>query len=491
MVSLVSLNDYLGETNLYDKKEKLERNKVKSWLKSVSAFSNSNGGKIILGVTEDSKIKGLCDFKSDSEFISETIKTRIDPVAEFDMEIKEFNEGTIIILSIFEGRNSPYYFIESGSRIAYKRVGNQSVIATSVDLLNLTLKGQKLTYDSLLSNKHIDNVSFNELKTEYNSRSNSKFEEKDLNSFGLVDDNGRVTIAGTLFADGYQVYQSRVFCTRWNGLTKTHGLMEALDDKEYEGNLLYLLKVSLDFVKRNNKKMWRKDFINRIEYFDYPIRAVQEAIVNALVHRDYTIIGSEVHIDIYDDRIEIVSPGGMYDGTFIQDRDIFNISSVRRNPIIADLFGRMNLMERRGSGLKKIVEVYEVEENYKEKLAPKFRSTESAFFTVLKNLNYEGINKGINEGQSVGQSGTQSGTQNGTQNGTRSGTQKENIWIRRYRILKIIEENPKITTQELAKLISTSLRTIKRDLSKLTEKGYIKFEGGSKEGKWIITFEKQ
>ena len=224
------LKDYLGETNLYDKKEKIERNKVKSWLKSVSAFSNNNGGKILFGITEDNEIKGLDDFKGDSEFISETIKTRIDPIPEFDMEIKEFSEGTIIILSIFQGRNTPYYFIESGSRTAYKRVGNQSVIATSVDLLNLTLKGQKQTYDSLLSDKHVDNVTFKELRIEYNKRSGSNFEEKDLNSFGLVNENGVLTIAGALFADGYQVYQSRVFCTRWNGLTKAHGLMEALDD---------------------------------------------------------------------------------------------------------------------------------------------------------------------------------------------------------------------------------------------------------------------
>ncbi|MGI6392373.1 MAG: ATP-binding protein [Candidatus Izemoplasmatales bacterium] len=466
----MSTEIYVGETNLYDKKEKLERNKVKSWLKSVSAFSNSNGGKILFGVTEDNEIKGLDNFKKDSEFISETIKSRIDPIPEFDMEIKEFNEGTIIILSIFEGRNTPYYFIESGSRTAYKRVGNQSVTATSVDLLNLTLKGQKQTYDSLLSDKHIDNVTFKELRIEYNNRSGSNFEEKDLNSFGLVNENGVLTIAGALFADGYQVYQSRVFCTRWNGLTKTHGLLEALDDQEYEGNLLYLLKASLDFVKRNNRKMWKKGPVYRVEYPDYPERAVQEAIVNALVHRDYTIIGSEVHIDIYDDRIEIVSPGGMYDGTFIQDRDIFNISSVRRNPVIADLFARMNLMERRGSGLKKIVEAYEFEEKYNEELIPEFRSTESAFFTVLKNLNYEGINVGQNVGESVGQ----------------NVGQKLSPKQRRKNIIELIKEEPTITAKNISDIFNLNQRTIERDLAKLTEDGYIKYEGSSKDGKWVV-----
>lgn len=188
---------------------------------------------------------------------------------------------------------------------------------------------------------------------EYRNRVGKPFEESDLKSFGLVDEEGILTIAGALFADGHQVYQSRVFCTRWNGLDKTHGLMEALDDKEFEGNLLYLLNASLDFVKKNSKKMWKKGPVYRIEYPEYPERAVQEAIVNALIHRDYTVFGSEVHIDIYDDRLEVYSPGGMYDGTFIQDLDPFDIASSRRNPVIADLFARMNLMEKTWLRFKK------------------------------------------------------------------------------------------------------------------------------------------
>ena len=382
------LKDYLGETNLYDKKEKLEVNKPKSWLKSVSAFANGSGGEIIFGIREDNEIVGIEDYQKDSENISEIIKTKMDSVPEFDMIIKEIEGNVILILSVYQGKHTPYFVIDSGSRTAYKRVGNQSVPATRIDLFNMSLKGQRVTYDTLESDKKIEDVTFRELSIEYKKRTLTEFEEKDLNSFGLVNEEGHLTIAGSLFADGYQVYQSRVFCTRWNGLDKANGLMDALDDEEFEGNIIYLLKASMDFVKRNTKKMWKKGPVYRIEYPEYPERAVQEGIVNALIHRDYSVIGSEVHLDIYDDRLEIYSPGGMYDGSFAQNIDPYNISSKRRNPVLADLFSRMELMERRGSGLRKIIEAYKFEENYKEELKPKFRSTESSFFTILRNLNY-------------------------------------------------------------------------------------------------------
>ncbi|MBS6611575.1 MAG: putative DNA binding domain-containing protein, partial [Peptoniphilus harei] len=290
----MNLKDYLGETNLYDKKEKLERNKPKSWLKSVSAFANGRGGKLIFGVKEDNTILGLSDYQEVSENISEIIKTKMDPNPEFDMEIKEIEGKVILILSVFAGKNTPYFVVDGGSRTAYKRVGNQSVPASRIDLFNLSLKGEHISYDSLQSKKRLEDVSFKELRIEYKKRTGKDFEEKDLKSFGLLNDEENLTIAGALFADNYQVYQSRVFCTRWNGLTKANGRMDALDDIEFEGNIIYLLKASLDFVKRNSKKMWKKGPVYRIEYPEYPERAVQEALVNALIHRDYSVVGSEV-----------------------------------------------------------------------------------------------------------------------------------------------------------------------------------------------------
>lgn len=110
--------------------------------------------------------------------------------------------------------------------------------------------------------------------------------------------------------------------------------------------------------------------------------------MNALIHRDYIVAGSEVHIDMYDDRLEIQSPGGMFEGKPIQECDINAIGSVRRNPVIADLFHRMKYMERRGSGLKKILSETAKLPGYSKDLKPEFFSTPSDFRVVLKNINY-------------------------------------------------------------------------------------------------------
>ena len=436
----------------------------------MSAFANGRGGKLIFGVKEDNTILGLSDYQEVSENISEIIKIKMDPNPEFDMEIKELNGKVILILSVFAGKNTPYFVVDGGSRTAYKRVGNQSVPASRIDLFNLSLKEEHISYDSLQSKKKIEDVSFKELKIEYKERTGKDFEEKDLKSFGLINDEGNLTIAGALFADNYQVYQSRVFCTRWNGLTKANGRIDALDDIEFEGNIIYLLKASLDFVKRNSKKMWKKGPVYRIEYPEYPERAVQEALVNALIHRDYSIIGSEVHVDIYDDRLEIYSPGGMYDGTFIQDINPLDVSSSRRNPIIADVFARMDLMERRGSGLRKIIEAYEAEENYNEELKPEFKSTESSFTTILKNLNYD----------------TKNVTQNVTQSEGQNDGRKLKPSDRRDKILEIIKNNPKITAYDLSKQFNVTDRTIKRDLKVLKDEKIIEYVGSAKNGYWKV-----
>ena len=385
----MDLSKYIGEGTLYDKKEKLEINKPKSWLKTVSAFANGLGGTLIFGISDKDEIIGLDNYKKDSENISEIIKTKIEPLPKVTLKHYLIEDKNIIILFVHSGKETPYYFTEGGHQTAYIRLGNESIPAKNNDLINLILKGKNRSYDSLETNIKKDNVSFTKLKSLYYLKTGNEFTDSDLESFGLVNKDSFLTNAGALLADEPIIKHSRIFCTRWNGLDMTSGIEEALNDSEFEGSILLLLQNAENFIKVNTKKKWKKGNESRIEMPDYPERAIQEVLVNAIIHRDYAVIGSEIHIDIYDDRIEIYSPGGMFDGSFIQEQNIMEISSLRRNPIIADLFNRVHLMERRGSGLKKIISSYQNAINYTREKEVEFKSTQKDFKVILKNLNYK------------------------------------------------------------------------------------------------------
>ncbi len=286
------------------------------------------------------------------------------------------------------GAQTPYYYIGDGQMQAFVRVSNESVVASVAKHKELVLKGSHLSYDSQVSRWKFEDMAFTVLRATYFKRTNRSFEESDYESFGIINEKGELTNAGALLADYSPVRHSRLFCTRWNGVDKANGVMDALDDEEYSGSLVTLLQDGMNFVRRNSKKAWHKAPDNRLEY---PERAVEEGLVNALIHRSYLELGSEVHIDMYDDRLEIYSPGSLMDGGSIKDMDVMNMASRRRNPVLADVFNRLKYMERRGSGFKKIISAYKKHEGYKEGLDPAFSTPWNSFVLTLPKFNVDGI----------------------------------------------------------------------------------------------------
>ena len=366
----MKLSDFMGEATEYDKKEMLEERKPKSWLKSVSAFANGIGGALFFGVSNDEVLVGLDDAKGISEKISEAIKTKMDPAPQVILEIHAEDGKKFVVLRVPSGQETPYYYTGDGNRIAYVRIGNESVPASAVDLKRLVLRGSNTSFDSLSTRYSFESLAFTKLRSVYRMRTGTELTDSDFVSFDLVDENNMLTNAGVLLADESPMRHSRLFCTRWYGVDKASGIMEALDDKEYSGSLVSLLQNGTEFVKNNTKKRWKKTGNGRVEMPEYPEQAVHEVIVNALIHRDYMEIGSEIHIDIFDDRMEVYSPGGMFDGSIVQELDTDNVASKRRNPVIADIFSRMHFMERRGSGFKKIKADYRHAVNYRPEVEP-------------------------------------------------------------------------------------------------------------------------
>ena len=382
---MAALNQFLiAEATEYEFKSAVEVNKPRSWLKTVSAFANGVGGTIYFGVSDDGIPVGLEEPQQAAEKVSEFIKARIEPsISNVVLEPLRIDGKDILRVQINGGANTPYYYTSDGNKVAYYRIGNESAPAPTAVLNELLLKGLHQTFDALETKYCFSDYSYTLFEATYKQKTGSAVEKpRDYHSFGMLTSDNMLTFVGALFADQCPIYQSRAFCTRWNGLKKGGLYIDALDNDEFHGNAISLLTDALKFVRHNSSVKWKKTGTGRIEMPDYPSEAVHEAMVNALVHRDYLIRGSEIHVDMYDDRLEIVSPGGMPDGKRIQDLNIDDVSSIRRNPIICDIFSRLRLMERRGSGLRKIIDQYPMD------VEPSFRSTEQSFIVTLPNLNY-------------------------------------------------------------------------------------------------------
>ena len=193
---------------------------------------------------------------------------------------------------------------------------------------------------------------------------------------------------------------------------------------------------------------------------EYVERSYHEALINALAHRDYTINGSEIHIDIYDDRKELYSPGGMPDGSFIQDRDPLTIPSTRRKPILADVLNRLGYMERKGSGFEKILSGYEFQLNYDESKKPRFRSDRYQFTVVMPNLNYN-----------VPQDAPKDVPQDVPQDDLD------------MKILGLIRQNNKMSTEKMAHALNVNAKTIKRHIKAM---GNVQYIGHGYSGHWEI-----
>jgi len=457
----MELEKLISECTAYDFKLMFEEKKPKSWLKSVSAFANGLGGSLFFGIDNDGIVKGLDDVQYVCESISCKIRDYMDPLPDVEMIPQEINGHEILQLKVCAGSYTPYYYVGDGQRVAFIRIGDESLPATAEQMVRLVLKGSNKTYDSLHTDYKAEDYAFTILANTFKTRTSQEWNKKYLLSFGLVTNSGNLTNAGALFADDCPMWQSRLYCTRWDGKSKA----DAINDAEFTGNVLMLLREAMNFVKSNTKKGWEKLPNGRKNKPEYAERAVLEAMVNHFIHRDYTVMGGEVHLDIYEDRLTITSPGGMYNGMLIQDLDIADVSSERRNPILANVMAQLDYMEKRGSGLTRICNETQALDGYKDELKPVFKSTPTQFQTII----FASSDK-QNVGDFVGD------------------MSETKLTERQQKILNLIKESPTISAKQMSETLSVTTRTIERDLSMMKKAGVLKREGKDNDGVWIVQY---
>ncbi len=343
---------------------------------AVVAFANTNGGRLYIGVNDDGSVSGV----EDSDGIMLRVTNMIRDVIRPDVTIftnceTEIMEGKkVVVLTVQRGTARPYYIYGKGVRPegVYVRQGPSSVPASETAILNMIRETSGDCYEKARSlNQKLTFTS----AAAYFEKKKLKFGEAQMRTLDIISSDGTYSNLGMLLSDQcIHTVKMAVF----DGSTKS----VFRDRKELTGSLLEQLEEAYSYIDQFNRIRAEFHGLERLDNRDYPAEALREALLNAIVHRDYSINGPTL-ISIYDDRIEIVTIGGLTKG--ISFDDIMLGVSVLRNQHLANVFYRLKLIEAYGTGMLKINECYS---DYAVKA--KIEVSDNAFKITLPNTNYSG-----------------------------------------------------------------------------------------------------
>ena len=328
----------MRETNDLEFKESI----TKTFLKTVSAFANYGTGRIVFGVDDSGATIGLSDPTADALRIENMINDSLDPVPHFSLDIDE-NDRTVL-LTVEEGKSKPYLY----SKKAYRRADSATVEVDRTEFGRLVLTGRNLTFDEIASSR--TDLTFSLLSQRLMEHLGlTAFDENSLRTLGLLNADGTYTKAAEIFSDR-------------NGLAGIDivkfgdNISELLDRKTVAGeSILEQYDAALEMYERYcTYETVSQAARKRVERA--PFEAFREAVANALVHRTWDA-AANVTISIHSNRVVIVSPGGLPSGVAAEDYLGGGIS-IPRNPIVANIFFRLDYIEQFGTGIARINEAY-------------------------------------------------------------------------------------------------------------------------------------
>lgn len=351
----------------------LKRQVIDDIRKTVIAFANSGGGTIYIGVNDDGKVVGVKDIGDEMLRLSNMIRDAIKPdVTMFVsyMQEKE-NDKDIIKITVQKGTECPYYLQNKGLRPegVFVRQGASSVPATGSAIRRMILETDGDSYEKRRSLNQ--ELTFDAATEEFKVRG-VPFGGNHLKTLHLINEDGIYTNLGLLFSDQ---------CTHTIKAAVFEGEGKAVfkDRREFTGSLLKQLNDAFAYISQYNRVRAEFTGLYRNDKKDYPEEALREALLNALIHREYAYSASTL-ISVFDDRIEFVSVGGLIRG--INLSDIMLGVSATRNERLANIFYRLTLIEAYGTGVPKIMNSYKG-----FAVQPEIETTDNAFKITLPNQN--------------------------------------------------------------------------------------------------------
>lgn len=423
--------------------------------KEIIAFANSDGGTLYIGVRDDGEVVGVNDPDGTALQVSNMVRDSIKPDVTMFLHYKTIEEAgkKIIEIKVQRGTDRPYYIAKKGMRPegVYVRQGYSSVPATDT-VIRCMIKdtdGDRFETMRCLDQE----LTFKDTEKEFQFRK-VEFGPQQMRTLKLVDNDNLYSNLALLLSDqNPHTIKVAVFQGTKQLIFK--------DRREFCGSLMKQMNDVYEYIDFRNQTRATIEKLSRIDVRDYPVIAVREALLNLLVHRDYSFSASAL-ISIYDDRIEFVSVGGLVPEIDLED--VLAGISVCRNQNLANVFYRLHLIEAYGTGLAKIMETYE---GCSEK--PVISTTKNSFKITLPNVNakYETKDTPVLAENSKAVSASKP---------------DDNV----QRVLDYVRENGSITRPEAEELLGISASTASRLIRKMVKTGLILQDGRARNSRYIL-----
>ncbi|MDO8952056.1 MAG: putative DNA binding domain-containing protein [Draconibacterium sp.] len=451
---------------------------------SICAFSNSKGGKLIIGVNDKGNISGVeVNHEILKEWINQ-VKTVTQPSLVTDYEIMEVDFKQIVVFNIAEFPIKP---VSVRGRY-YKRIGASNHQLSADEIVELRFTSINFSFDSYFVER-----SFEELDKEALSAFSKKIEQTgrfkvsqetqtDLEKLGFIS-KGKLTRAAELL---WGTHNTSIHIGRF----KTPDMI--LDDIVIRSPLIIAVDEAMEFVKKNIGLGYEfTGDLQRKNRWQFPLTVIRELLLNSIVHKDYRN-PTDIIIKIFDNKIEFSNPGGLLGDLKIEDLLTDSYQAKHRNKLLAEAFYLTGEIEKYGTGF---IRIRKAMEEYPEL---QINILSSSDFMRIELLVKSDVTKdvGLNVGLNVGKYGVQNDGLNGAKDGAKEGVINVRKDVRKdvrkelnlisLKILETISQNPEITVPEIEKIVDLTQRTVMRYISKLKSDNYIKRIGGRKNGYWKI-----
>lgn len=357
-----------------NKTTEFKREYVENIKNTIVAFANCDGGTLYIGIDDDGTVYGVDDVDDTMLRVTNAIRDAVRPDLTMFVECRNdvIDEKSIVCVTVQCGTARPYYLRGKGIRPegVYVRQGASTVPATDATILNMIKETCGDSYEEARSLNQ--NLTFHKAGDFFKKRK-VEFEKPQMRTLHLIGEDDMYTNLAFLLSEQ---------CTHTIKLAVFEGSKKSVfkDRRELSGSLLEQLEEAFTFIDRYNRTRAEFSGLDRLDMRDYPPEAIREALLNAIVHRDYSFSSSAL-ISIFEDRIEFVTIGGLVKGITLEDVRLG--VSVLRNQYLADVFYRLRLIEAYGTGILKINECYE-----DQVVKPVIETTDHAFKITLPNTNF-------------------------------------------------------------------------------------------------------